>query len=129
MAGSETGRLRFPKARRIRRRREFLEVQSGARRGGADSEREGIRTRRRRAGRFLVLLRPRVAGLPGRIGITVSSKIGHAVRRNRIRLLVREAYRTTPGLFPEGQDVVVIAATGEGEWTLAAVKDELGRWK
>ena len=44
-----------------------------------------------------------------RLGITVSRKVGNAVRRNRIKRLVREFFRLNKSLFPAGYDVVVMA--------------------
>jgi len=49
---------------------------------------------------------PRVSG---RLGITVTRKVGNAVRRNRIKRLVREWYRSAPRA---GGDLVVIAKRG-----------------
>ena len=43
-----------------------------------------------------------------RLGITVSSKIGCAVVRNRVRRLLRENYRILQGLS-EGYDMVIVA--------------------
>ena len=43
-----------------------------------------------------------------RLGITVSSKIGCAVVRNRVRRLLKENYRTIQGLS-EGYDIVLVA--------------------
>lgn len=47
----------------------------------------------------------------GRLGITVSKRVGNAVTRNRIKRWVREFARTAPpeSWLPAGRDVVVIA--------------------
>jgi ribonuclease P protein component len=125
------GGFGFPKTRRLRRRREFLELQGGRARRERErrDESRAVGVRRRRAGRFVVFVRPRAPGEPGRLGVTASSRVGCAVRRNRIRRLIREAFRTATDLFPEGHDVVVLVTTGEGEWTLRGVREELARWK
>ncbi|MBI5501845.1 MAG: ribonuclease P protein component [Deltaproteobacteria bacterium] len=130
MAAVVSGAFGFPKARRLRRRREFLAVQGGRSRLAADpAHRPGPRPGlRRRSGRFVFFLRPRPGGGPSRIGITTSAKVGNAVRRNRIRRLVREAWRTHARLFPAGHDVVVLVISGEGEWTLSRVLEELTGW-
>ena len=44
----------------------------------------------------------------GRMGITVSRKIGTSVVRNRARRLVREAARRIPSLVPLGIDLVLV---------------------
>jgi ribonuclease P protein component len=110
--------VKLPKAARLRRRREFLEVQQ--------------RGRRIHSGDVLVLMRD--SGVPrARIGITVSSKIGNAVERNRVKRWVREAWREIQADLP-AVDLVVIARPAarsmglEGaRRALAATRDALAR--
>jgi ribonuclease P protein component len=83
----------MPKAARLRRRREFLRVQQ--------------RGTRLHAGDVVVIALPAGGRVP-RIGITVSSKIGNAVVRNRVKRWVREAFRATRAEWPP-VDLVVIA--------------------
>ncbi len=45
----------------------------------------------------------------GRVGFTVSNKIGHAVTRNRIRRRLREIYRLNSYRLQGGLDIVVVA--------------------
>lgn len=63
----------------------------------------------------------------GRIGITVSRQVGKAVRRNRVKRLVREAFRQNRALFPAATDVVVIAKTDCCAARLADVVAEFER--
>lgn len=44
-----------------------------------------------------------------RMGITASKKIGKAVKRNRARRIIREAYRTVAANIPYGYDIVFVA--------------------
>lgn len=86
---------RITKEMRLRRRAEFVAVQS-----------EGLKLHGRHV---LALARRRTDGeLVGRLGITVTKKVGNAVVRNRIRRLVREWLRVH-GWVPRGWDVVVVA--------------------
>jgi len=43
-----------------------------------------------------------------RLGLSVSRKVGSAVRRNKLRRLYREAFRLTKDELPAGLDLVVI---------------------
>ncbi len=44
-----------------------------------------------------------------RLGLTVSTKVGKAVVRNRVRRRLREVYRTNEARLRMGYDVVVVA--------------------
>ena len=85
--------VRLARTARLRRRREFLEVQQ--------------RGRRIYSGELLVLALDSGTPRP-RIGITVSSKVGNAVERNRVKRWIREGWREVAGALP-AVDVVVIA--------------------
>lgn len=53
-------------------------------------------------------------GLPHpRVAVSVPRKIGKAVRRNRWRRLIREAFRLLRERLPPGLDLVVVARPGE----------------
>jgi len=62
---------------------------------------------RKNAGPLSVLSKPN--GLDHlRLGLTVSRRVGNAVRRNRIKRRLREAFRLARGDWPTGLDLVVI---------------------
>jgi ribonuclease P protein component len=44
-----------------------------------------------------------------RLGITVTKKTGNAVKRNRIKRLIREFFRLNKSLFPDDHDVIIMA--------------------
>lgn len=44
-----------------------------------------------------------------RLGITVSKKLGNSPQRNRVRRIIREGYRRTIELMPDGCDIIVVA--------------------
>lgn len=59
-------------------------------------------------GSALLYVRPN--RLPyNRLGITAGKKIGNAVKRNRAKRIIREAYRAAEPLLPIGIDLVVVA--------------------
>jgi len=100
----------FPKAARIRRRREFLSLgRSGA---------------KRRTQHFVFVLGQ--ASEPPRLGITVSRKVGGAVTRNLVKRRIREVFRRHPARAAFGRDLVVIAKEGVGKVSFAVVRRELG---
>jgi len=110
--------VKLPKAARLRRRREFLQVQQ--------------RGRRLHSGDVLVLAGDAKVSGP-RIGITVSSKVANAVGRNRVKRWVREAFRAVRADLP-AVDLVVVARRGAAKMglggarrALEAARDELAR--
>ena len=44
-----------------------------------------------------------------RLGVTVSTKLGHAVVRNRARRRLRELFRLSQGRMTQGYDVILVA--------------------
>ena len=55
-----------------------------------------------------------------RLGFTVSTKLGHAVVRNRVRRRLREVYRLVEPTLKPGYDIVIVArsATVEADFVL-----------
>ncbi len=44
-----------------------------------------------------------------RLGLSIGSRVGNAVRRNRVKRLVREAFRLSYAQLPRGVDLVISA--------------------
>ena len=57
---------------------------------------------------LVVYCRPNKCGR-NRLGYTVSTKLGHAVVRNRVRRRLREIYRLNAASLRQGWDIVVVA--------------------
>ncbi len=96
---------------RLRKHREFVVAQRTGRRVGT-------------AHFTLLVSAPPPPPRPARLGVVVSRAVGSAVRRNRVKRLCRECFRTWPGLLPDGVDLVVIARPGADELGLADVQAE-----
>jgi ribonuclease P protein component len=111
----------FGRERRVRRRSEFLRIQS---RGERVSTPHFV---------MLVAARPPAKDCPAprearpRLGVVVTKKVGNAVVRARVKRLCRECFRLWPDLLPPGIDLVVIARQGAGELVLADVRAEWRR--
>ena len=82
------------RADRLKKRYEFRQVQ--------------LTGRRIHTPHFLIVVQPNALENT-RLGITVTKKVGNAVRRNRIKRVVREVFRRNRHLFPPSHDVVFIA--------------------
>ena len=59
--------------------------------------------------RLVLYCRRNRTGHENHLGITVGTKIGKAVVRNRIRRRLREIYRTNEKRFAPGYDIVIVA--------------------
>ncbi len=100
----------WPKRARLRKRHDFLKVQTNAAKASGQD--------------FTALARPNPTGIR-RMGVTVSSKVGNSVVRNQIKRWVRQAYRTHPGWWPNAIDLVLIAKPGADKGSYATVCREL----
>lgn len=101
----------FPDSRRVKRRGEYLHVQSTGRK---------FRTKH-----FLLSLKGNVPGST-RLGITITTKISkRAVRRNRLRRRIRELFRANLAQIPDNQVAVIIALTGATDLDFPEVEKEL----
>ena len=84
---------------------------------------------------LVVYFRPR-SGKDIRVGFTVSTKLGHAVVRNRIRRRMREIYRLNYPQLREGIDLVLVARMRAVTAPYTVLEDafiracrDLGIWK
>ena len=88
------GREKFPKSARLRKRPEFLRLSHTG--------------RKIHSAHFVIVSGKNERG-ESRLGITVSSKVGNAVVRNRIKRCVREFFRRRRHDLRPGEDILVIA--------------------
>jgi len=105
-------RQRLSRRWRVRQRREYVSLQ-----------RDG---RRRTTRHFVLVFRPRPDG-GSRLGITVSRKVGCAVRRNHVKRRVREWFRRHREQLTPPQDLIVIARPGAAELSYAEIVAELAK--
>jgi ribonuclease P protein component len=106
-------RLSLPPRLRIRHAADF-----------ARAYREGSRARGRV---LLVVARPNGLSHP-RVGLSVGRAIWRsAVRRNRLKRILREAFRLEQRALPAGFDLVLIPAAPKLEVDLASARAELVR--
>ena len=105
------GTARFTKAARLRHRQDFLRAQAQGKR---------LHTRH-----FGVTLAPMAAGHP-RLGLVATRRMGKAVRRNRVKRLLREFFRRHQTGLP-AFDLVIMAKKGASALGYHQVEEELGR--
>lgn len=102
---------RFPSRQRVRKQREYQQIQGWARRVSTT--------------RHLLLLYARDDSDGARLGTIASRKVGGAVARNRAKRLIREAFRATRALWPPDVDLVVLVRRDPG---CDKVDDLIGEW-
>lgn len=102
---------RFPAALRVKR--------------GDDFDRAYAARRRRDLGGIIVYGASNGLGVC-RLGLSVSRKVGGAVVRNRVKRLLREAFRAVQADLPKGLDLVIVARPHE-EWDGARYRTALAQ--
>jgi ribonuclease P protein component len=92
-------RQTFGKDERIRKKRDYLTVYQ-----------QGVRSH----SKSFTLIAYRNPSGKRRLGITVGKKVGNAVKRNRIKRLLREFFRLHKEQFSPAQDFVIMAKWAKG---------------
>jgi ribonuclease P protein component len=103
---------KFPKSARLRKRPEFLTLS---------------RTGRKIHSAHFVIVSGKNDGGETRLGITVSSKVGNAVVRNRIKRSLREFFRRRRHELGSGRDFLVIARNSAAEMSSLHIAAEMSR--
>jgi ribonuclease P protein component len=99
----------FPKEDRLLERRDFLRARG--------------RGRKAQTQHLIAIALPSRVGRR-RIGLTVSTRVGDSVRRNRVKRWLREIYRHERDALPEGIDLVIIAKTGAAEADFGSIRGQ-----
>lgn len=99
------------KSERIRKRKSYLQIYSQGKRSFSKH--------------FTIIVSE--SGLDAsRLGITATKKFGNAVKRNRIKRLIREFFRLNKDRLKASQDIVIIAKGNTSSMKYADVCRELG---
>jgi ribonuclease P protein component len=106
------GRQTFGKQDRIRKRKDYLNIYQ-----------QGVRSY---SLHFTAIVRQNPSGLT-RLGLTVSKKVGNAVKRNRMKRLVREFFRLNKARLSASQDIVIIGRKTTQPLTSQGICKELER--
>lgn len=100
----------FQPEERIRNRQDYLRIYD-----------QGKKTYTRN---FTIITSSNQTGIK-RLGTAVGKKVGNAVKRNKIKRLLREFFRLNKNRFPDSQDTVIIAKKGIKILTYRDVYTEL----
>ncbi|MCD6353382.1 MAG: ribonuclease P protein component [Proteobacteria bacterium] len=73
---------------------------------------------------FIVIIYQNNQGLQ-RLGVSVSKKVGGAVKRNRVKRLLREFFRLNKGQLPEASDILFIAKPGSSQINYSTLSEEM----
>ncbi len=103
----------FPKILRIRKKKDFQAVYSEGKRYFTKN--------------FIIFIRKNGLDYP-RLGITVTRKYGKAVKRNRMKRLIREFFRQNKKLFKVGYDYLIVVKRDCDLKNYWQVKEELERF-
>lgn len=87
----------FPKSEKILKRKDYLSIQQRGLRGYT---------------RNFVVVKSRTETGVNRLGISVSKKAGSAVKRNRLKRLIREFFRLHKNKITGSQDIIIITKKG-----------------
>ena len=104
-------RFTFPRSMRLSKRKDFQRIFNAR-------ERKGI-------GPLLIYALPNGLG-HNRLGLSVSRRVGRAVQRNRIKRLLREAFRLSQHELPTSYDLIIVGRP-HAALTLGEYRDALRR--
>ena len=109
-AGSVKKKFSFRRHERLQRRKDFqLALHHGS---------------RRQTKNFTIILRPNALQF-SRLGVTVSKKVGNAVKRNRVKRCLREFFRLHKHKLPPSHDLVILAKKDAAALAYNDVREEL----
>jgi len=105
------GAFSFPKSEKILNRADFVKLNRSGKR---------LYTKH-----FTLIIKKNGQGVT-RLGVTVGKKSGNAVKRNRVKRLIRDFFRLNKKQFPQGYDIVIVAKKDASYLDLWKIKEEFG---